>query len=274
MELSLLNREDLITGDKFKLIAEKLDLAYVITHELPAFLSKIRLNPADISLISHRSDGCILPQGQVFRPRPMERDLDFTWYNIPINVKFWFAQNCDVRDKRLFPIPIGVENDEWTSPQRKKEIIIRLANIDVEKRGLAYLNVNRVTNFERPPLYQLFQDKAWCTAEHGKNGVNYENFAQRIWTHKFTFCPEGNGMGTHRPWEALYLGSFPIVRRRVFTEEFSKYLPFVLVDDWEGVTEEFLMDKYKEFTKKKWNYDALKISWWESLIKSKLLEEL
>ncbi len=261
---------DLITGDKFKLIAEELGLAYVSTHELPDFLSKIRQNPADVSLISHRSDGCILPQGQVFRPRPMERDLDFEWYNVPINIKFWFAQNCNVRDKRLVPIPIGVENDEWTLPQQKKEIIIKLANIEVKKPGLAYLNINRATNFERPQLYQLFADKEWCTAEHGKNGVSYDNFAQKIWTHKFTFCPEGNGMGTHRPWETLYLGSFPIVRRRVFTEFFAEQLPIVIIDDWSQITEEFLHMRYSELTRRKWNYEALKMSWWRELIQERL----
>ncbi len=266
----MLTNTDIITGDKFKLIAEKLDMIYVETHKLGEVLPKLPQPPEEVNIISHRSDGCILSPGQVFKPRPMERNLDFEWCNIPSNIKYWFAQNCDVVDDRLIPIPIGIENDEWTGPQKKKEIIISLTNVEIKKPGLAYLNVNRATNYERPQIYHLFEDEPWCMTEYYKNGDNYTRYARMLRSHKFTFCPEGNGMSTHRPWEALYLGSFPIVRRRVFTTEFAKQLPFLVIDDWKQVTKEFLDRKYEEFSKRKWNYEALKMSWWENLIREKL----
>ena len=88
--------------------------------------------------------------------------------------------------------------------------------------------------------------------------------------HKFTLCPEGNGMDTHRPWETLYLGSFPIVTRRRFTEFFAEQLPFLIIDDWKQITKEFLDRKYEELIKRKWNWEALRINWWENLIREKL----
>ncbi len=264
----MLVKEDLITGDKFKRIAEELGLVYVETHKLGEVLLKYPQKP--INIISHRSDGCILNPGQTFKPRPMERNLDFEWTDVSSNIGVVFAQNCDVVDDRLIPIPIGIENDEWTSPQKKKEIIISLANVEVKKPGLAYLNINRATNFERPQIYHLFEGEPWCMTEYGKNGDDYTRYARMIRSHKFTFCPEGNGMDTHRPWEALYLGSFPIVRKRVFTMFFARFLPFVVIDNWKQINEQFLRNKYQEFIGRKWHWETLKMGWWENLIREKL----
>ena len=77
-------------------------------------------------------------------------------------------------------------------------------------------------------------------------------------------------MCTHRIWDALYLGSFPVVRRRVLTEFFAKFLPFLIVDAWEQVNEQFLLDKYREFISREWHWEVLKMSWWENLIREKL----
>lgn len=267
-------RKDLITGDGFRQIAKTTGLIYVSTHELPDLISKIRSQTRTVNVLTHRSDGCILPLGQTYHPRPMERTEDFTWHNIPSNIQWWFAQNCDVWDDRLVFIPIGVENDEWSLPARKKEIILTLRKLEVRKRGLVYLNVNPVTNFIRPHIYHLFSGKKWCTVEYGKHGVDFENFAQKIWSHKFVFAPEGNGMDTHRPWEALYLGSYPIVKRRCFTTEFAKHLPILVVDSWEQVTRELLEAKYQEFSHRNWDWGALKMDYWKNLIENKLREDL
>lgn len=263
-------REDFITCDTFQWLAEDLGLSFSLTHEVPDLISRIRSQTRTVNVLTHRSDGCILSPGQTYHPRPMERTEDFTWHNIPSNIKCWFAQNCDVRDDRLTPIPIGVENDEWSLPARKKEIMLTLGKLGVRKCGLVYLNVNPVTNFDRPHIYHLFSGKRWCTVEYGRHGVDFESYARKIWTHKFVFAPEGNGMDTHRIYEALYLGSFPIVRRRVFTEFFATMLPFLVIDHWEQVTEDFLNDKYLELSSGEWNWEALKLSYWKKLIQEKL----
>lgn len=262
--------KDWVTCDTFQWLAEDLGLSFSPTHELPDLISKIRREGTTVSVLSHRSDGCIVSPGQVFHPRAMDRDLDVEWRDIPSNIKCWFAQNCDAWDDKLIPIPIGIENDHWTREQRKKEILLALRKLEVEKHGLAYLNVNPVTNFTRPYAYHLFSGKKWCTVEYGKNGVDFDNFARKLQTHKFVFCPEGNGMDTHRPWETLCLNSYPIVRRRRFTEAFAELLPIVLIDDWEEVTEDFLNNKYLELSSKEWTWEALKLGYWEKLIREKL----
>lgn len=266
-----ISKEDMITGDKFERIAERLGILFAITHEVSDVITSIRQQFVEASILTHSSIGAILPPGMEFKPRDVERFEDFEWdEDVPKNIKYWFAQNVVMKDARLIPIPLGVERDHWSLPQRKKDVILALRNQEVAERGLAYLNVNPETNRWRARLYELFGDKEWCTVEHGKNGSHFDNFAQKIRTHKFTLSPEGNGMDTHRTWEALYLGSYPIARRRRFTEEFAKQLPILVIDNWEQVTKDFLNAKYLEMSHKEWNWEALKIGYWEDAIRNRV----
>ncbi len=257
-------RADLIDGDQFEMLAGKYGLTYAETHEL----GEKKLWTLLGCVLTHNSDGCILPEGKTIRPRPLAaRTEDYNWGNVPDNICVWFAQNVDVRDDRLIPIPTGLERDRWFPHLRKKETIITLP--DMEKTGLLYLNFTPRTHWSRLPLYERFLNAEWATMEPGHNGIGYLNYVQKIKRHKFVLCPDGNGMDTHRTWETLYLGSYPVVERHVFTEEFAKLLPILVVDHWGEVTEQYLDSVYKDFASREWNMDALKIGYWENLIKEK-----
>ena len=256
----MITRTDLIDGDQFERIAYKYGLTYIETH-------KAKNRELSGCILTHNSDGCILPAGKTIQPRlSATRTEDYNW-PAPASVRVWFAQNVDVRDGRLIPIPIGLERDRWFTCLHKKDVILGLP--DMEKAGMLYLNFNPATYWGRPALYKRFENKGWCTAEFGHNGVGFPHYAQQIKRHKFVLCPDGNGMDTHRTWETLYLGSYPVVERHVFTEEFAKILPLLVVDDWGEVTEQYLHSVYKDFTSREWAWEVLKIGYWENLIKER-----
>ena len=61
---------------------------------------------------------------------------------------------------------------------------------------------------------------------------------------KYTLCPVGAGFATHRFYEALYLGSIPIVTRtNTPFDKIYKVFPCLVVNDWSEVTEEMLNNK-------------------------------
>lgn len=249
-------KDTMIDGDAFEQLAHDLGLVYVQIHNLTR--ESIRHRPGTANILSHNGDGCIMPGGTP------SREYDFVWDNIPANVGHWFAQNVDVRDGRLTPIPIGLENIRWYPDLHKKDVILALP--EIENKKLVYLNVNADIVVQREVLYQRFGNLAWCTTERGKNGIRFNHYAQQLKAHKFVLCPDGNGLDTHRTWEALYSGSFPIVERHPFTEEFAKQLPLVIIDGWGQVTEDFLNSRYDEFTSREWNWHALSIHYWKDLI--------
>jgi hypothetical protein len=86
----------------------------------------------------------------------------------------------------------------------------------------------------------------------------------------FVASPPGNGLDTHRTWEAMYLNCVPIVKRSFMTEEFERLgLPIWIVDSYEELKkydENALKAKYLEL-EPKFKSDALWFDYWKDLIR-------
>jgi hypothetical protein len=65
--------------------------------------------------------------------------------------------------------------------------------------------------------------------------------------HRFVLSPRGRGADCYRTYEALYLGSFPIVRTSSLDSLFAD-LPVLIVKDWSELTQELLQQTYRVFT--------------------------
>lgn len=77
--------------------------------------------------------------------------------------------------------------------------------------------------------------------------------------------PPGGGIDCHRTWEALYMGAIPIVRTSCLDKLFHN-LPVVIVEKWEDVNEEFLIDQLQVIANKPLNMDKLSAWYWHNLI--------
>jgi hypothetical protein len=116
---------------------------------------------------------------------------------------------------------------------------------------------------EREAIYLLFQDIPWVRSDMNSR-VEIKEFYRTIRNHKFTFCPRGNGVDTHRFWETLYLGSIPVVREHPEMEPFFSKLPVVKVKNWLNLTEEYLESEYERIMEcDTWDFDILRMSHWE-----------
>jgi hypothetical protein len=66
-----------------------------------------------------------------------------------------------------------------------------------------------------------------------KNVTPSENI-ERLSQYRFCICPEGNGVDTHRLWEALYLKTVPVVIKSEFTNILQKNnIPLVVLNSWD-----------------------------------------
>ena len=202
----------------------------------------------------------------------------------PKTVKKWFAQNKDLNNDGVIPIPIGLENmslrvslnsqagrfsSEVKNALKKAQIISSLFQQDVKKTKLAYLNFNcRTYPKERNYVKEMFSNnpKVSCAS-----GLSLEQYYKDVASHKFVISPRGNGVDCHRTWEALYLKSIPIVRNTCNIKEFSE-LPILFVDKWEDLNYINLEETYEEMMSKKYNLGKMKISYWEQMIRESLNE--
>ena len=80
----------------------------------------------------------------------------------------------------------------------------------------------------------------------------------------FVLSPSGMGMDCHRTWEALVLGSIPIVCDSPFTQLFED-LPVLIVKKWSDINEELLDKTIVEFRKRKFYYDKLHLKYWTDM---------
>ena len=186
----------------------------------------------------------------------------YTWSTIPqipSNIKHWYVVNCMVTEPKVSGIPFGVLDCETADS---------LCNVKrAEKREWLYINFYSYT-LERSYLIDHWsrqtEDMHFTTFVGKPKPV--EEYFRDMSEHRYTFCPDGNGVDCFRTWEALYLGSIPIVKRSRTTEQFAD-LPILIVDDLFNITLSLLEEKYEEILLKKDNLDKIKLSYWNKIFK-------
>ena len=166
---------------------------------------------------------------------------------IPPNVSHLWVQNCDVRDPRVHPLPIGLENARFHTNGIVRDFH-NLRKKNSPKINRILWGFAEVTNpVVRGAAREALERCSLADRLHPVNSRLYRKTAQR---YRFIASPPGNGIDCHRTWEALYLRSVPIVLRSAATESFASLgLPLWLVDSYEelvGVTEEQLEQRYAE----------------------------
>jgi hypothetical protein len=179
----------------------------------------------------------------------------------------WYAQNVDnYHHEKLFPIPIGIYRNF-----QSRGLMTHFENTlkklpEIKKEHLAYMNFCIGTNArERSLVYDIFKNKSFC---YNAGRKNLEGYLLDIASSKFVISPFGGGIDCYRTWEALYMGSIPVVKTSDLNPLYED-LPVVIVKDWNEVTEEFLNQKYLELQGKKYNFEKIHLNYWRDVINAK-----
>lgn len=86
--------------------------------------------------------------------------------------------------------------------------------------------------------------------------------------------PRGNGLDSHRTWEALYLDVIPIVWNSTLNSLYTD-LPVIILNQKSEITEQFLRTKLREIATNKvknptvYRFEKLRFSFWRHLILNK-----
>ncbi len=175
----------------------------------------------------------------------------------------WFGQNVEnYTHPKLHPIPIGIANRNW--PHGNIQILSQCIEcIPTERDILLYVNINIGTNRSlRQSIYEKFAQQPYSFTV---SSTSFENYLHHLGRSKFALSPRGNGLDTHRTWEALYMGAIPIVQSSSMDSVF-KDLPVLIINNWDELSEEFLIQKYEEMNQKKYNREKLYAEYWHNQI--------
>jgi hypothetical protein len=190
-------------------------LVFCYSHRIAELSTKIHLFKNKFTLVTHNSDGEVRECDHVFKILECA------------NLDKWYAQNlCLIHDK-LFFLPIGIANSQWAHGNLELFYNNEFMK-DREKTKRVYFHFNIDTNrTKRQPCYDALRGKLeWLQS------VDPIHNLVRLKEYEFCICPEGNGVDTHRLWEALYLKTVPIVIKSEFTDTIKDKVPLVILDSW------------------------------------------
>lgn len=237
-----LNPDNIQEGDIVFLKTELIDYFFTIIHP------RIK-NP--YILVSHNSDSSA--------PGKYAHFLDDE------KLIAWFTQNCDLaHHPKLFPIPIGIANPHWDHGNAAIIDSITRHLPKIKKDTLLYLNIAAQNNPAiRNEVIRLFSHKNFC---YNPSPKPWREYLLDMAKSKFVLSPHGNGLDCHRTWEALLMGSIPIVKTSTLDKLYDG-LPVLIVNDWNEITEEFLTKKYEEIILSDYDNDKIYAPAWMQEIK-------
>jgi hypothetical protein len=186
-------------------------IIFVYTHRIDEFAKRISSLTNPFTLITHNSDGNVVSNPILDHPLLVE----------------WYAQNICIQHPKLKPIPIGIQNSQW-NPRGLEQICSLQA---IQKTRDVYFNFELKTNWnERIKCYKALKEKKVPFLPK----INPNDNLRRLAEYKFCVCPEGNGVDTHRFWEALYLKVIPIVLDSELIRAFQRdtRIPVVVLKSW------------------------------------------
>jgi hypothetical protein len=183
----------------------------------------------------------------------------FSSYLDDPKILMWHGINWDgTMHPKMRPIPIGIANRKLEFGNL--ETLRRVREKNLAKEHLLYMNFTIQTfSDERWRVFKLFAKAPYCYRTGKKS---FEGYLTDMAASKFVIAPRGAGLDTYRLWEALYVGSIPIVKSSSLDPLFEG-LPVLIVDRWEEVNESFLEETYREFSNRPFSLEKLEFSFWD-----------
>ena len=201
-----------------------------------------------------------------------------------INNKYlirWCSQNNVIQKyPSIIQIPLGLDyHSVYNDPKKWEKIADGKSPVEQEKIMIDVINnskpfyerINKIyVNFE--VTADRFGQRKDCLKKISKSLLEmYQQKLKRTQTwvntskYAFVLSPYGQGMDCHRTWEALILGSIPILKSKEFVNMF-KDLPVLFVEDWSDINQQLLDDIIEKFKNMPFNYDKLTLDYWKQRV--------
>ena len=151
------------------------------------------------------------------------------------NVKHWFCTNPpDVNSDKIIPLPIGFEekerdggNQEILNSQRDNS---PPWEDKLDKLYLPYHTIG--TNPRRDSQVAFLASLSFVEIETDR--LSFSDYLEKMGQYKYILCLSGAGHDTHRNYEALLVGSTPVMLNSPLKRVFDYYnLPSVFLKNWD-----------------------------------------
>jgi len=167
-----------------------------------------------------------------------------------------FCQNLLFSHQKATLLPIGIANNQWA--HGNKNLLVSTP-INKTKHILASFSTH--TNPGARNLCESAIRSKSISNHHFSSQIAY---VRALAEHKYVVCPEGNGVDTHRFWEALLMHAVPIVLKSPFIDNVkSLNIPIITLNSWSEFNPDS-MPPYEEFV---FNSTPFSLETYKNLIK-------
>ncbi len=196
-------------------------------------------------------------------------------------IKHWFTQNYELREShsKITAIPLGIDYHtvqtgkclwDWgpqkTALEQEEELTEIAKKQDFESRKNKTFDFFHFKKFKRHN-----NDRSYASAAiKGKpfnvtlpKRISRNETWNMVTDYKFIISPHGNGLDCHRTYEAMFLGSIPIVRTSPL-DVIYKDMPIIILKNWHEININDLVEKSKEMITK--SRERLYLKYWIDLI--------
>ena len=176
-----------------------------------------------------------------------------------------FSQNLVFKKKNFHYIPIGLENSKFHNNGDIKDFL-KLRKIQLKKKPRILFGFKN-TNPKRVVLKEKFRKLDLADETNGWNSFFYRRI---LINYMFVICPEGNGIDTHRLWEAFYLKTIPVIEKNKISNFIKKAnLPILILDKWSDLSkyDEKKLRNFYISNRKLFNNKYLFQNYWKKKIK-------
>jgi hypothetical protein len=152
----------------------------------------------------------------------------------PPSIVSWYSPNVSYKNLNLIPIPLGIA-DKFSKKNLNTDDISKKLDLSYgNKINKIYINFSINTNFShRKNLYKAFRNKDFAVIDQAN--ITNTKYHENLKKYNFTLCPWGNGVDTHRMWEALYSGSIPITMHHQTYSRFKENFPILFVNNYRDI---------------------------------------
>ena len=175
-----------------------------------------------------------------------------------------FSQNLIINKKNYHFIPIGLENSKFHKNGDIKDFL-KLRKVKLEKKPRILFGFKN-TNPKRVQLKHQFKKLKITDETTGWNSFFYRRI---LLNYMFVICPEGNGIDTHRMWEAIYLKTIPIIKKNMISNFIKNAkIPILILNKWSDLSkfDEKQLQKFYLSKKKLFNNRYLFQDYWKKQI--------
>lgn len=160
-----------------------------------------------------------------------DRDFHEVPDNLPPSIRHVFLQNSFIPNSSyVTAMPIGLENLRWG-----KNGFPKLMKNDIpwrERIPKAMVGPFGLTHAERYKVRDVFRENT-SEIDLFQSRLTPKLLSATSQKYQFIAAVRGNGVDTHRHWETAYRGSYALVLKDMWLENFASLgLPFIGISSW------------------------------------------